>query len=235
MGGEIGLAFLAGLLSFLAPCCLPMVPIYLSYVAGLAGQGEDGAIRPARRLVVGHTLWFIAGFALVFVALGASASVLGQVVRAHLAEVRHIAGVAIVAFGLQQAGLLRLPWLSRDWRLSLQPKPGTSRARSGLLGIAFAAGWSPCVGPMLGSILLLSSTSGTLSRGVILLLAYALGLGLPFLGAAAALGSLRRIVQGLRRYNRAFAWFSGAVLVAMRLMVFAGTFGQLARVVPLGF
>ena len=247
MPGELALAFAAGIVSFISPCCLPMVPMYLSYLAGIAGGTArppvpmpEGAARsfaraaPERWLVVFHALWFVGGFALVFVALGASASVMGQLLRSHLLLVRHAAGVIIALLGLHTAGLLRLAWLYREWRPQVRPYGEGGLLRSALLGLAFGAGWTPCVGPMLGSILLLGATSSTLGQGVLLLLAYALGLGLPFLVAAAALGGLAGVLRQVNRYLGVVSWLSGALLVAMGVMVYEGTFVQLARLFPVG-
>jgi cytochrome c-type biogenesis protein len=182
--GELGLAFLAGIVSFVSPCCLPMVPMYLSYLAGIAGgtsqpviaPGPAGAMvwqraAPARGLVLLHALGFVAGFALVFIALGASASVLGQFLRSNLLAVRHISGIVIVLLGLHTAGLLPIRWLYREWRPQVQPSGEGGLLRSAVLGLAFGAGWTPCIGPTLGSILLLGATTTTLGQGVLLLLA----------------------------------------------------------------
>lgn len=238
---ELGLAFVAGVVSFVSPCCLPMVPIYLSYLAGIAGRGTGRlALQPAggagtlavartsRWVILLHAVWFVAGFSAVFVALGASASMLGVFLRLHLLIVRHMAGILIVLFGLHTAGILRLSWLYRERRLQVDPTAGAGMGRSALLGLAFGAGWSPCIGPMLGSILLLASNATTLGQGVLLLLTYALGLGLPFLLAAFFVQGLA--VQ-LRRVNRYFGIISlgaGALLVLMGVMVYAGIFLRLA-------
>jgi cytochrome c-type biogenesis protein len=165
---ELGLAFVAGLVSFVSPCCLPMVPMYLSYLAGIAGrsaappmlQPAGGAAMavaaPSRWLILLHASAFVAGFSVVFVALGASASMLGVFLHLHRLVVRHIAGAVIVLLGLHTAGLLRLSWLYRERRVHIDPTVGAGMGRSGALGLAFGTGWSPCIGPILGSILLLS-------------------------------------------------------------------------------
>lgn len=238
---ELGLAFVAGIVSFISPCCLPMVPLYLSYLAGIAGRGsgrtilgiarQGGAITlapPSRWLILLHAACFVAGFSAVFVALGASASTLGSFLVGHLLVVRHAAGLLIVLFGLHMAGLLRLPWLYRERRLHVDPRTGAGVGRSALLGVAFGAGWSPCIGPMLGSILMLAGSAATLGRGVLLLLVYALGLGLPFLLAALFVHGL---AAQLRRVNRFFGVINvaaGALLVLMGVLVYMGTFLRLA-------
>jgi len=181
-----------------------------------------------------HAVFFVAGFALVFVALGASASVLGGLLRDHLITVRQVSGIVIVVLGLHTSGLLRLRWLYHDWRPRVTPFGEGGFLRSALLGLAFGAGWTPCVGPILGSILLLGATSNTLGQGVVLLLAYALGLGLPFLAAAFAIGGLTRFLRSLNRYFGLVSLLSGALLVAMGVMVYEGTFVTLARLFPVG-
>jgi cytochrome c-type biogenesis protein len=241
---ELGLALVAGIVSFISPCCLPMVPMYLSYLAGIAGRSTNrpvlqtaggGAVAvaaPSRWLILLHACAFVAGFGVVFVALGASASMLGVFLHLHRLLLRHVAGVLIVLFGLHTAGLLRLAWLYRERRAHVDPTTGAGLGRSGLLGLAFGAGWSPCIGPMLGSILLLASNATTLGHGVLLLVIYALGLGLPFLLAAL-------FVQGLaaqiRRLNRLFGLINlvaGALLIVMGIMVYAGVFQRLAILFP---
>jgi cytochrome c-type biogenesis protein len=237
---ELGLAFVAGVVSFVSPCCLPMVPMYLSYLAGIAGrsaappmlQPAGGAAvavaAPSRWLILLHASAFVAGFSVVFVALGASASMLGVFLHLHRLVVRHIAGVVIVLLGLHTAGILRLSWLYRERRVHIDPTVGAGMGRSGALGLAFGAGWSPCIGPMLGSILLLAGNTTTLGQGVLLLLAYALGLGLPFLLAALFVQGLAAHLRRLKRYVGIINLGAGALLVLMGVLVYAGTFLRLA-------
>jgi cytochrome c-type biogenesis protein len=237
---ELGLAFVAGVVSFVSPCCLPMVPMYLSYLAGIAGrsaappmlQPAGGAAvavaAPSRWLILLHASAFVAGFSVVFVALGASASMLGVFLHLHRLVVRHIAGVVIVLLGLHTAGILRLSWLYRERRVHIDPTVGAGMGRSGALGLAFGAGWSPCIGPILGSILLLAGNTATLGQGVLLLLAYALGLGLPFLLAALFVQGLAAHLRRVKRYVGIINLGAGALLVLMGVMVYAGTFLRLA-------
>ncbi|MDQ2831559.1 MAG: cytochrome c biogenesis protein CcdA [Chloroflexota bacterium] len=242
---ELGLAFVAGLVSFASPCCLPMVPMYLSYLAGIAGRGTvvtalappagtgtGTAIamraQPSRALIMLHAAAFVAGFSVIFVALGASASVLGVLLRTHLLLLRHVAGVLIVLFGLHTAGLLRVSWLYRERRAHVDPTTGVGLGRSAALGLAFAAGWSPCIGPMLGSILLLAGNTATLGQGVLLLIAYSVGLGLPFLLAATFVQGLAERLRRVNRYFGAINLVAGALLVVMGVMVYAGVFLRLA-------
>src|SRR5438874_6760922 len=170
---EPGLALVAGVASFISPCCLPMVPMYLSYLAGIAGRSTNRPVlqpaggaavavaAPSRWLVLLHASAFVAGFSVLFVALGASASMLGVFLHLHRLFLRQVAGAMIVLFGLHTAGLLRLSWLYRERRAHIDPPTGAGLGRSGLLGLAFGAGWTPCIGPMLGSILLLASNATT--------------------------------------------------------------------------
>lgn len=241
---ELGLALLAGTASFISPCCLPMVPMYLSYLAGIAGRSQvtptlqpagEGSlvvVQPSRILVLLHATWFVVGFSAVFVALGASASALGSFLLPHLLVIRHAAGVLIVLFGLQTAGILRLSWLYRERRLQVNPASGAGMGRSALLGLAFGAGWSPCIGPMLGSILLLASGTGTLRQGVLLLMVYSIGLGLPFLVSAFFVQGLAGFLRRLNRFFGVISLVSGTLLVVMGVMVYMGIFARLASLFP---
>ncbi|MDE0529020.1 MAG: cytochrome c biogenesis CcdA family protein [Truepera sp.] len=220
------LAFMAGLFSFLSPCVLPLVPSYLAYVGGSA---------EARSTAVRNALLFIAGFSLIFTALGASASLLGALLRANQALLTVIGGLLVLLFGLIMLGAIRLPWLYRDTRLQLRGTAGKPWGAV-LLGMAFAAGWSPCIGPVLGSILTLAGASGTLSQGVLLLGSYALGLGLPFLLAALALESFLRATKRIQRFTPWLERGAGALLVIAGLLMVSGTYtrlnGLLIRLTP---
>ncbi len=242
---ELSLAFLAGTVSFASPCCLPMVPMYLSYLADIAGRSAPrpvfqtagggpalATLAPSRWLIIVHAACFVAGFSLVFIALGASASLLGVFLRTHLLAVRHLAGILIVLFGVHTAGVLRLSWLYRERRLHVDPTSGVGLGRSGLLGVAFGAGWSPCIGPMLGSILMLASSDTTLGQGVLLLLAYSLGLGLPFLAAAFFVQGLAERLRRVNRYFGAINLAAGTLLIVMGVMVYIGAFVRLAGLFP---
>jgi len=220
------LAFTAGLFSFLSPCVLPLVPSYLAYVGGSA---------EARSTAVRNALPFIAGFSLIFIALGASASVLGALLRANQVLLTIIGGLLVLLFGLIMLGAIRLPWLYRDTRLQLRVTAGKPWGAV-LLGMAFAAGWTPCIGPVLGSILTLAAASGTLSQGVLLLGSYALGLGLPFLLAALALESFLRATKRIQRFAPWLERGAGALLVIAGLLMVSGTYtrlnGLLIRLTP---
>jgi len=221
-------AFLAGLLSFLSPCVLPLVPPYLCYLAGatldeLTGRTPDAAV--ARRAVLG-SLAFVAGFATVFVLLGAAASALGHLLRVYQTELATLAGAVIIVMGLHFLGVFRLAWLYREARLAGPAKPlGLWTAYP--MGLAFAFGWTPCIGPVLAAVLAVAASETTLTHGMSLLAVYSAGLGLPFVAAAAGirpfLGFLGRFKRNLPKVERAmggllvvtgFAFLSGWMTTA---------------------
>ena len=213
------IAFLAGVLSFLSPCVLPLVPTYLAYIGGSGST---------RGLLWRNAALFVAGFSLVFVALGASASALGSVLRTQGPTLTVIAGGLVIVFGLVMLGVIRIPFLYRDTRMAVGAGTNTqSPWGATLLGMAFAFGWTPCIGPVLGAILTAAGASGTLATGVGLLAAYAAGLAVPFLAAALAIEPFRRLT---RRVGPALPWFergAGALLVVVGVMLVTGTFTTL--------
>ncbi len=218
MTPTLPLAFLAGVLSFLSPCVLPLVPSYLAFVGGSAD---------AKRVVlVRNSLFFILGFSLVFIALGASASALGAALRSNLTLLTTFGGILVIAMGLVMLGVIRVPWVYRDTRPQYR---GESRTPWGamLLGMAFAAGWTPCIGPILGAILTLAGAGGTLAHGVGLLAVYALGLGVPFLLAALLLEPFMRFSQRFRRFLPLVERGAGVLLVIAGLLMLTGTFTRL--------
>ena len=215
-------AFTAGVFSFLSPCVLPLVPSYISFVAGMSLQelegGKEGKIR---RAIFLNAVLFILGFSAVFIALGASFSLLGQLLLGSIDVVRKVAGILIILFGLFIAGILKVPFLMRERRLQLQERPA-GYLGAVLVGAAFGAGWIPCVGPILGSILTLAGTSETAGRGVALLSAYSLGLGVPFLLSALALNGFNRFFQRFRPYMRVVEVSAGFLLVLIGVLLFTG-------------
>lgn len=230
---SLPLAFLAGLLSFLSPCVFPLVPSYLAFVGGSAGGSAGSVGAPAgtgvvagRRVLLRQSLLFIAGFTLVFIVMGASASMLGTVLRQHRDVLTIVAGVVVVLFGLVMLGVLKIPLLYRDARVRYRGE--TTRPWGALLlGMAFAAGWSPCIGPILGGILTLAGASGTLAQGVALLAVYALGLAVPFLAAAMALEPFLRFSRRFRAYLPWVERGAGVLLLAAGLLMITGTYTQL--------
>lgn len=215
-------AFAAGAISFLSPCVLPLVPGYVSYVAGesLNGLGRGQSLS-AKLPALGLSLFFVLGFSTVFVILGASATALGQLLLAYRYELNIIGGTVVIAFGLFMMGLLRLPWFQRDLRFHTTI-PGGRPLGAYMLGLAFAFGWTPCIGPVLGAILTVSAVSATVSSGVALLAVYSLGLGLPFLMAAVFTGGFLARMRIMRRFGRWLELFAGAVMVLMGIAMITG-------------
>ena len=217
-------AFGAGLLSFASPCVLPLVPGYLGFLGGtslqqLTGERRDPA---ATRQVFIAALAFVAGFVALFVALGATASALSAVLIAHFDLLAKIAGVVIVLFGLHFIGIVRIPLLYREARLHLRRRPA-GVVGAFLVGVAFAFGWTPCVGPVLAGILTVAASTESVGKGMGLLGAYGLGIGVPFLAAAAATGPFLRLAARLRSRLRAIEMVLGALLVITGIVIFAGS------------
>ena len=222
----MGVAFLAGLLSFLSPCVLPVVPSYLSYLTGAAGAAE---LTTRRHLAVLHAAMFVTGFSLIFIILGATATALGRLLNTYQHWLERAGGLLIVVFGLAMLGVIRVGFLSRDTRIQLDDKP-LGFLGSVVAGAAFGAGWTPCIGPILGSILLsiTASPDANLSRGLPLMLAYSAGLAVPFLLAAAA---FERFVLFSQRFRRHIMWverISGVLLIVFGLMLMTGSFSRVA-------
>ena len=218
------IAFLAGLISFLSPCVLPIIPSYLSYITGMSVKelSETGASKIRFRVGL-HAGLFILGFSLVFMVMGASATALGQFFLEHQRWFRRAGGVLILFFGLGVSGILKIPFLSRERRLSLTRHP-SGFLGSVLIGAVFAFGWSPCVGPILASILVLAGTSEGLSRGLLLLACYSLGLGVPFFLAAIATGHFLSAAKALQRHLAAIERASGVLLIGIGLLLLTGLF-----------
>ncbi|MFO1148519.1 MAG: cytochrome c biogenesis protein CcdA [Alsobacter sp.] len=220
-------AGLAGILSFLSPCVLPLVPPYLCFLAGttiedLAEEGE----RKARKDVLLAGVLFVAGFSTVFVLLGATASVLGQVIRQYLDVLSLLAGLAIVLMGLHFLGVFRLAFLYREARLRVEKPMGLWGAY--VMGLAFAFGWTPCIGPILAAILAVAGSEDTVSRGALLLAVYSAGLGVPFLLAAVALEPFTAVMKRFRAKMGYVEKAMGALLVVTGIAFLTGSFTQLS-------
>lgn len=221
----LGLAFSAGLVSFLSPCVVPLVPSYLTFVTGmtldeLSAAGAQGARRP-RTMV--HATAFVIGFSVVFISLGAAATALGVAIGHSLDWVQRLGGAVIVLFGLQLLGLLRVPVLMRERRVHVATKPA-GLAGSFVVGIAFGAGWTPCVGPVLATILLYAGRSESVARGTLLLVTYTLGLAIPFLVCAYGFDKFLMRSRALRRWLRPLEVLTGATLVLIGLALATGRF-----------
>lgn len=229
-------AFGAGLLSFISPCVLPLIPGYLSYVSGLslddlrAGASETaGVAQPdARRRVVVASLAFILGFSLVFVSLGASASLIGQFLMSRLTLLGRIAGAIIIVFGLHTMGVFRIEWLYQDKRVQSNRRPAGFVGAT-LVGVAFAFGWTPCIGPILAGILAIAAAQDTVGDGVRLLLAYSLGLGVPFFATALAINRFFVAFAKIRRHYHKIELVSGALLVIIGVLIFTNRFTIIAQ------
>lgn len=233
---SIALAFLAGLVSFLSPCVFPIVPSYVAFVSGLTlDELREGSVAGARRQAAIHAALFILGFSALFVALGASATALGGALRRSLPLLQQIGGVVIALFGLYLLGLLRIPALMRERRVHLATKPA-GKFGSVVAGVAFGAGWTPCVGPVLASVLLYAGMEGTMLRGMVLLGAYALGLGLPFFASAVALNYFLAGSRAVGRWLRPLERAAGAAMLLLGILLFTGQFAAissfLARFTP---
>jgi cytochrome c-type biogenesis protein len=235
-GADITLwiAFSAGILSFFSPCVLPLIPSYVTYISGLT-FGEINAAHPSMRVrwtILAHSLVFIAGFSAVFITLGALAGMASFSFQQHLREglgwVQKVGGVLIFLFGIHLSGLFHFGILLGERRVHLARKPAGFNGTF-LVGIAFAAGWTPCIGPILGAILALAaSTTGGASRGVTLLTAYSAGLGIPFLASGVLFHWFLNIFNRFRKYIRIIEIVTGGLLMVVGIMLFFDLFGRLA-------
>lgn len=215
-------AFLGGLVSFFSPCTLPLVPGYLSVVTGGAVTETSNRLK-----AFWLSFCFVLGFSVVFVVLGASASLLGQLLIAYRQEANLVAGTLIILMGLFMVGWWSMPALQRDWRLGHTLEGGRPTAAF-VLGLAFAVGWTPCIGPILGAILALSSTHANAETGMLYLATYSLGLALPFLGTAMFIEHFRERLRRLSRWSRLLRALAGLTLVLMGVMVLTGQMTRFA-------
>jgi cytochrome c-type biogenesis protein len=218
-------AFFAGVFMFLAPCTLPIVPGYLAFISGvsLGKPLDEAARRRLRRMVLRNAFAFVIGFSLIFIALGASAGVLGAALGEWRFALARLGGIIIILFGITMLGLVRIPGLSGDFRLPMPRFLQLGRAESSfLIGALFALGWSPCIGPILGTILLFASTSATALEGALLLGTFSLGLGLPFLLTAVLIHEANTYLQRIGGFARALSLAGGLLLIALGALMLAG-------------
>ncbi|MEW6085777.1 MAG: cytochrome c biogenesis CcdA family protein [Chloroflexota bacterium] len=224
---SIGLAFIAGLASFLSPCVFALVPAYIGYLGGRATGGEGNENN--RWLTFSHGLAFVIGFSIIFVTLGVAASLIGRFAYDFRFALTKIGGIVVVIFGLHMLGVFRIRLFEYDTRIQQLPDRKWGYLSSGFMGVIFSAGWSPCVGPVLGTILTLSLNGGSISQGISLLSAYSAGLAIPFLIAALGVGW---VSNTLRKYGKVTHYIEkamGALLVIVGLFLFTGIFGQIAQ------
>lgn len=236
----LAIAFVAGVISFASPCCLPLVPAYLGYMVG-----TDPAIANRRRDALVESLFFVVGFSFVFISLWASVGLIGYALRDQAWLLRQVGGAVLVFMGLHVAGVINIAALYREVHLPLgrlQPAGmgfgeqhvggGPSHTRSAMLGVVFAAGWTPCVGPILGGIIGLASVSTSAFEGTGLLIAYAAGLGLPFVLVAVGATSVSRRLGWLRTHHVAVSRVTGAMLIVVGFLMITNMFARLSSLVP---
>ncbi|HJV36508.1 cytochrome c biogenesis CcdA family protein [Geomonas sp.] len=220
-------AFVAGVVSFLSPCVLPLIPSYITYITGLsfADLNAEHPTHKVREQTIIHSLIFIAGFTCVFVLLGASASFLGDFLHEHKTAIRRVGGILIIIFGIHVSGVFDIGMLLGERKITLHRKPA-GYLGSFIVGVVFAAGWTPCIGPILATILAVAATEG---RGVWLLLTYSIGLGLPFFLAALAMHQFLVFFRRFKRHIRIFEICTGLVMILVGVLIFTNSLVVISR------
>jgi cytochrome c-type biogenesis protein len=223
-------AFAAGFLSFVSPCVLPLIPGYISFISGASMDEMRGGAPPvtSRAQIFLTSLAFVIGFSIVFVALGASATAIGKFMFARLPLLSKIAGAILIVFGLHTMGLFRLAFLDAEKRVHARRKPAGPFGAM-LVGVAFAFGWTPCIGPILGGILAIAGSKNSVSEGVTLLAVYSLGLGIPFLITSLAINQFFAATKRIRKYYHAIELTSGALIVAVGVLILTGQLTIITR------
>jgi len=222
------IAFFAGLLSFISPCVLPLVPSYITYITGVSFK-ELTDVSPKSKLrwaTVSHSLLFIMGFSTIFILMGASASYLGQLLARYQNWIMKGGGVLIIILGIHFTGIINLPFLQMEKRFELSKKP-LGYLGSFLVGIVFAAGWTPCIGPILSTILIYASTSQSFTTGVFLLIVYSMGLGIPFFLSSLAFNSFLSAFERIKRYMQVVTIVSGIFLIVIGILFLTDTFREI--------
>ncbi|HEY4743974.1 MAG TPA: cytochrome c biogenesis protein CcdA [Desulfuromonadaceae bacterium] len=220
---------IAGLLSFLSPCVLPLIPSYITYITGLsfADLQAEHPSHIVRQKAVLHSIAFICGFTLIFVLLGASATFLGSFLASHAVLIRKIGGILVILFGVHITGLVPIGFLMREKRVTIHHKPA-GYIGSFLVGLAFAAGWTPCIGPILAAILMVAATSEKVYEGIVLLLLYSLGLGIPFLLSSLAMHQFLTFFNRFRRHIRIFEIITGLFLIVVGVLIYSNWLARLS-------
>jgi len=225
-------AFLGGLLSFLSPCVLPLIPSYVSFITGISFDDfKTGDKARIRRLTLVNSFAFVLGFSTVFVLLGVSSSYVGRIFAVYYDHIRIIGGIIIIVFGLYVMGVLKLNFLASDKRVHLHSKP-RGHFGSFIVGLTFGAGWTPCIGPILGSILLIASTTGSALQGFKLLLVYSLGLAVPFMATSLAINSFLSHYSSIQKYMRLIMFLSGLLLIAFGVILLTDKVHLLLSIAP---
>lgn len=220
------IAFIGGLVSFISPCVIPLLPAYLSFLTGLTPEELKKKGDISKILV--PSLLFVLGFTVVFVALGATASVLGVFLRSYQRIFMIAGGLLVIVFGLFMTGLIKVPWMYGEHRVELSKAKSFGRFSGFFMGMAFAAGWTPCIGPILGSILTLASTTSSANQGIVLLFVYSLGLAVPFLMVALLFGYFAPYLGFISRYSIVINRVAGVILIVVGILIATNTFGRLA-------
>ncbi len=222
-------AFIAGLLSFLSPCVFPLIPSYITYITGLsfADLQAEHPSHIIRQKSILHSLSFIAGFTVVFVLLGASATYIGSVLQENATIIRKTGGVLLVILGIHVTGILPLKFLLGEKRVSIKHKPA-GYVGSFLVGIAFAAGWTPCIGPILAAILAVAATQDSVYHGILLLLLYSMGLGVPFFLSALAMHRFLVVFNRFKKYIHIFEVFTGILLIVIGVLIYTNWLSRLS-------
>jgi cytochrome c-type biogenesis protein len=226
---SIIVALSGGFISFLSPCVLPLIPSYIAFITGISLEEltQEENLKKARKKVVFNSLMFILGFSLIFVSLGASATFIGQFLTTHIRWLEIFGGAFVILLGTHFTGMLRLKFLDREKTIHMKKKP-LGHLGTVLVGIAFGAGWTPCVGPILGAILTMAATTQNILKGIVLLAFYSLGLGLPFLVSAIILQKFFEYFKTIRKYFKAIQIVGGVLLIVVGILLITGFFSSIS-------
>lgn len=234
MGNSISFAeiltyFLGGIISFISPCVFPIIPSYIAYITGISFEDltDESKAKQIRKKTILHSIMFVLGFSIIFITLGATATLIGSFLTRHMAIIMKGAGVIIIIFGLHLAGIIQIPFLMAEHRVEMKEKP-VGYLGSFLMGLAFGAGWTPCIGPLLGTALVYASSKDTVWAGVIMLSAYSLGLGIPFILVSLTFNSFLNYSAKFRKYLRHITVFSGVLLILVGITMIMNWFSLIS-------